>query len=494
MKKYGHFIQLSKHKSMTLLALIVSALPLSITGYAQALDSQGDNNKPVDITAIKNKQVLNIIDVYELAVLYDAEFAAAKAKRKTGVETVKLARSNFLPKISASVNTTLSDSKAEYISDTASNPGAPSITDSFEENPHYNSHGYTISLVQPVFNLKNLYQWPEAKLREKLTELQFISAQHHLIEKVGRVYVEKIIAEENLIVAEAQLDAIKEHLEQAKLSFELGSVTITDTHEAQAAYDVAYAQMLAAKTALINADHKLISLTGHSNKNLMRIRSKLPLDIEEFQLPDIEELKPVTMKANVQLNMARIQQALAQINIRLLQSQYTPTLNIVANGGENNANSSNFGTGSDTEFYTIGLQLNVPIFSGGSTSSRVRSAKIQLQEKDNLLLSTQRQVELGLYEAYHNVVLAKSQLVAFNQALESTKSSLESTKLGFQVGERTGLDVLTVQKNYYSALRDRANAQYQYILAALQLNLVVGILSEDDIYRLGDLIISYAEE
>ncbi|PCI44302.1 MAG: hypothetical protein COB51_10370 [Moraxellaceae bacterium] len=474
MKQYGHSIK--AFFSGALISTLLTAPLLSHAG----------EQRVIDIEAIKQKEILGIVDIYELAVVNDADFLAAKWKKKAGMQVVPIARAKFLPKIKLSANTTLNDSESEYLEEN------PAIS-GFDLAPHYNTNGYTISLVQPLINVKNIFHWPEAKIKEKRTELQYMLAEHQLIGKVGEVYVGKIVADENLTVAKAQLNAIKEHLNQAKLSFELGSVTITDTHEAQAAYDVAYSRFLAAQTALKNADHHLITLTGHDNANLLRIRSKLPLDIEEFQLPELDELRDVAVQANPQLNLTRISHALAQISLRLEQAKHLPTLDLVAAIGENNTNGGVFGGGSDTEFYNVGLQLNLPIFSGGSVHNTAKKKRYLLEEQKRRLTQAERNVELELFESYHNVELVKTQLAALNQAVESTRSSLESTKLGFEVGERTGLDVLNVQNGYFSALRDRANAQYQYILVVLTLNLTLGIISEEDIYKLGDLISDYAE-
>lgn len=474
MKQYGHSI-----KAFFSGALITTLLTAPLLCHA-------DEQQVVDIEAIKQKEILGIVDVYELAAVNDAEFLAAQWKKKAGMQDVSIARAKFLPKINISVNTTLNNSESEYHDDSP-------FFSSVDPEQHYNTNGYTVSLSQPIINVKNIFHWPEAKIKEKRTELQYILAEHQLIGKVGEVYVGKIVADENLTVAKAQLNAIKEHLDQAKLSFELGSVTITDTHEAQAAYDVAYSHFLAAQTALKNADHHLITLTGHNNANLLRIRSKLPLNIKEFQLPDMDELRDVAVQANPQLNLTRISHALAQISLRLEQAKHLPTLDLVAVMGENNANGSAFGTGSDTEFYNLGLQFNLPIYSGGSVHNTAKKKRYLVEEQERRLTQVERNVELELFEAYHNVELVKTQLAALNQAVESTRSSLASTKLGFEVGERTGLDVLNVQNGYFSALRDRANAQYQYILVVLALNITLGITSEEDIYKLGDLISDYAE-
>ncbi|PCJ20451.1 MAG: hypothetical protein COB04_04125 [Gammaproteobacteria bacterium] len=474
MKQYGHTI-----KAFFSGALITTLLTVPLFSHAE--------QRIVDINAIKQKQVLDIVDVYELAAHNDADFLAAQWKKQAGSQESAIAKAKFLPKINFTANTTLSDTNSDF------ELGSFLSLAEIEERQHYNTNGYTFSLTQPLLNAKNLLHWPEAKIKEKRSELQYTIAHAQLIGKVGEIFVGKIVADENFTVAKAQLNAINEHLEQAKLSFKLGSVTITDTHEAQAAYDVAYSHFLAAQTALKNADHHLMILTGQNNTKLLRIRSKLPLDLEAFQLPELEELREVATQANPQLNLTRISHALAQINLKLAQAKHLPTLDLVASLGASNANSSAFGSGTDVDFYNIGLQVNVPVYSGGAVHNTAKKKRYQLEVEKQKLTQAERNVELELFEAYHNVELVKTQLAALHQAVESTRSSLESTKLGFEVGERTGLDVLNVQNNYFSSLRDRTNAQYQYILVVLALNVTLGIISEENIYELGDLLVTYSE-
>ena len=166
-----------------------------------------------------------------------------------------------------------------------------------------------------------------------------------------------------------------------------------------------------------------------------------------------------------------------------------PTLNALAAYGKNNANGSAFSpTRSETHYYSAGIELKVPLYTGGALSSGIRSASAKFEEKKQLHLNKKRDLELELREAALFVTLATSQVQAFSQAVKSSTVSLESTTVGFDLGERTVLDVLAVQKNYYKAVRDLSNAQYQYLLAVLGLKFSMGILSNSDLDKMADMI------
>lgn len=434
----------------------------------------------------KTTQQLSILDVYKLAEKHDAGLAAAKAKLEAKLEVNARTRALFLPKIMLSADSKINDNETE-------NEGFTSPSDMLANigtGPHhYNSYGYSLSIIQPLLDLTSIYKIPEAKIKEGQAKVSFMLAEQALVARVGTAYIETLMAEEDLLVAYAEKKAIEEQLLKAKLGFELGTATIANTHEAQAARDLVHAGVIASKNKLEVAKLTIITLTGQSNTNLQRVEGALPLNNPAFEVPEFDKLLSVAMQANSSLILAKLNQALAESKLAQAKAGRAPTVNAIAAYGENNANGSAFSpTNSETKYYAAGVELKVPLYTGGALSSGIRSAAADLEAKKQLHTNKKRSIELELQEAALFVGLATSQVQAFSQAVKSSTISLKSTTVGFDLGDRTGLDVLAVQRNHYKAVRDRSNAQYQYLLSVLGLKFSMGILSEADLDKMAEMI------
>lgn len=429
----------------------------------------------------KYPEVPSILDIYYMALEYDNQIAAAKYRTNAEKEARAQAWSGLLPKANLNVYTRLNDNSTDL------DPLSLQAT-FIESETHYNQNGYTLVASQTLLNIPALIALPESKLKSKKSDLRLLEQEHNLIARVAQSYVGLIVAQSNLDVVETREKAIEELLEQAKLNFELGTATITDTHEAQAARDVVHAQSIAVRNKLKTIKHSLYTLTGQHFDDVVKFEKDLPLDLEDFELPPLNELEEIALKANLRLNMARIDHVLAKLSLRKSQTSRLPTLDMVATFGENNANGSAFGNSvTDVEFYSVGAELNMPLLAGGGLNSSVRRARNSFKEKRETLEFAEKQTLLQLREAYLNVDLALSSLRAFRVAVETAKLSLDSTLLGFKLGERTSLDVLSAQQTYYQAVRDHTESQYSYLIASLGISLSLGLVSEENIVFIAEL-------
>ena len=341
----------------------------------------------------------------------------------------------------------------------------------------------------PLLDMTSIYKLPESKIKINQAKVKYDIATQLLIAKVGEIYINTLLAEEDLRVALAEKKSIEEQLENAKLAFQLGSVTITDTHEAQAARDLIHANVIAKKNQLHISQHKLKTLTGQQNTRLQRINGLLPLDLPQLQLPEYEKLLEAGMKANRYLILAKLDYALEKVRLEQVKSNRLPKINAFVAAGETTSNGSAFSdTNSETEFYSAGVELKLPLYTGGATSSAIKQSSFSVESKKQSLVDMKRNLELELRQGSLLVNLARSQVIAFNQAVKTSTSSLNSTKVGFDLGDRTVLDVLAVQKNYFQAVRDLSNAQYNYLLSVLSLSFTAGVISEKDLEKIAEVI------
>ena len=414
----------------------------------------------------------DLLQTYHAAQSQDPVFAAAVAAHQAGLEKLPQGRSLLLPNISLNASSTYNQDRVEY-------PNAPVGLPFQQGQYNFNTHGYGVTLVQPLFRFQNWEAYNEADLQVVQAEAQFKSAQNDLILRVAKAYFNVLIAQDTVELAEKQKAAITEQLEQAKRNFEVGTATITDTHEAQSRYDLVSAQEIASRSDLEIKKRELQQLTNTMPDELRQLGDKFQLEPPQ---PAVQK-KWVDMaeQGNLQLAVARAGAELANREVKRSFGGHLPTVDLVANYSKNYANGGSFGFGSDSRNKSVGVQVNVPLFEGGATQSKFREAQANRDRARQELENARRNVDTQTRQAYLGVVNGIAQVKALQAALKSSQSLLESSKLGEQVGVRTNLDVLNAQQQLYSTRRDLYQAEYNYLISELQLKAATGQLSEKDL-------------
>ncbi len=406
-------------------------------------------------------QAANLSDVFRDAQAYDAQYASARAAYQAGQEKSAQGRAGLLPNVNLGGNVRYNDTNSSL-------PGG---------DANYTSNGLSLSAAQPLFRKQNLVQYEQSKGQVKIAEMQFKVAEQDLILRVAQAYFDVLQSQDNIAFINAQKAAITEQLAAAKRNFEVGTATITDTHEAQARYDLAVAQEIAEQNSLNIRLRALEKLIGKPPGTLDTLVDNKMLQAEAS---DIDEWAARATTGNLQAEIQRIAKTIADQEVERNRAGHYPTLDAVA--GYNVNNNQNFGTTQvDTRTASIGLELNLPIYQGGLTSSRVREAVANQERARQDLEAATREASLQARQAWLNVSSGVARVQALEQALVSSKAQLDSTKLGLQVGVRTNLDVLNAEQQVLSARRDLAGARYAYLLAGLSLKSAVGSLSPDDL-------------
>ncbi len=414
-------------------------------------------------------QATDLLEVYRAAQSQDAVFASARATRQAGQEKLNQGRALLLPSVNLSANSTFNSVDTQYKGATLFPSG----------EKRYNNHGYAVSLVQPLFREQNWALYSESELQVAQTEAQFRLAEQDLVLRAAQTYFDVLIAQDSVQLTAAQKTAITQQLEQAKRNFEVGTATITDTHEAQARYDLIVSQEIAAQSTLEVKKRTLQQLINAAPGELNPLGQTLPLDPPQPANQDkwVEDAQ----LHNHQIAVAQAAAELADKEVDRNRGGHLPTIDMVANYAKNSANGGSFGVGSDTRTTSVGVQLNLPLFQGGATQSKWREADANRERAKQELENTRRNVELQTRQAYLGVVSGIAQVQALQQALKSSESLLEASKLGYEVGVRTNLDVLNAQQQAYATRRDLYQAEYNYLLSQLRLKAAVGSLSEDDL-------------
>jgi outer membrane protein len=414
-----------------------------------------------------------LLAVYELAKTADPVWLGARAGNRAAQEATKQSYANFLPAANLSANTT------SNFQDSASNN-----TRVLDNREKYNSNAWELSINQPVFRMENYAIHRQAKASVRQADIVLATDAQDLIARVTRAYFDVLSAETELSSVKANKKAIARQLDQAQKRFEVGLIAITDVHEAQAGYDLATADEIAAANKLVLAKVALSEITGKTHDKLYDIQDEI--DLLSPDPASMDEWVKRAIENNLSLSAAKAAVEVAQENVKIQRAGHYPTLDLVATGGNNTSHGGDFG--SDTDSETIGLQFSLPIYTGGSVTSRTRQALAELDQSKQNLIETKRSTEKLARDSYLNIVTEISRVRALQQAVVSSQSAVDATEAGFEVGTRTIVDVLNVQRALYQSITDYQKARYIYILNGLALKLAVGSLSGEDLAGVDQLL------
>ncbi len=407
-------------------------------------------------------QAETLLEVYGMAFQNDPILKQIIAQRQSVGEGSVQAFARFLPLIG------LTGTTQQIHNDTA---GSPSYD--------YNRHGYSIDLNQSIFDNSNYVNYRIANLQINKAEANLSAAQQDLIIRTANAYFGTLSAIDTLEFSKAQRKAIARQLEQARRRYEVGIIAITDVHEAKAGYDNANAQVIAAENALLVAKETLREVAGQYIKEVTPLADKIPLDPPSPA--DIQHWVDQALSGNYTLLAAREDTDVQRETINLQRSGHYPTLGLTASYGYNKSNNPVVFTPPQYHERVIGLNVSIPIYEGNAVTSRTRQAQYDFQRSQDVYDEIRNSTEKNTRSSYLNVISEVSRVEALKQAVISNESALRATEAGFEVGTRTIVDVLNVQRDLYRAKQDHSIARYTYILNVLRLKQASGELGRADL-------------
>jgi len=419
----------------------------------------------------------DLLQTYREARANDPAYASARAARDAGRESLPQGLALLLPTISASAYTQMNDIDIDF------RDAAPS------SKREGNTNGYSVSLTQPLFNWQSIVLYKEAGFKVAQAEAVFGQAAQDLIVRVAQAYFDVLASQDSLAFIQAQKTAISEQLAQAKRNFEVGTATITDTHEAQARFDLSASQEIAAQSDLEIKKSALQQIIGKFPDRLAPLKP-----LTELSPPTPNAMEQWVASAEDRSFAVRIQQAALEIASREIERSragHYPSLNLVGSYGSNSAGISTAGTvslGTDSTSRSIGLQLAIPLYAGGGVDSLVRQALANREKARQDLETARRSAAQAARQAYLGVTNGIAQVSALEQALVSSQSALDSNKLGYEVGVRINIDVLNAQQQLFSTKRDLSKARYDTLLNGLKLKSASGTLIEEDLEAVNRLL------
>jgi outer membrane protein len=412
----------------------------------------------------------DLLEIYRLAQSSDAQYAAARAAWSAGQERLPQGLAGLLPSATVSASTQYNNRDISSRDPTA-----------LSTSGRYNSNAASVSVTQPVYRPQNFTAYEQAKTQVGQADAVFAQAAQDLVLRVAQAYFDVLLAQDTVVFAQSQLTAIGRQLEQAKRNFEVGTATITDTHEAQSRYDITVSAEIAARNDLEIRKRQLELLIGRQAPGLAPLGRRFELRAPEPN--DMERWVAEAAQSNLQVRINRASLDFSSQEIERNRAAHRPTVDAFATYSDSGSGSgvSQGGIGSDTTSRVVGIQLAFPLYQGGLISSRVREAVANEDRARQELDSARRTAELNARQTYLGVTSGIAQVRALEAALVSSQSSFDSTRLGQEVGVRTQIDVLNAQQQLSQTRRDLAQAKYNYILALLRLKSAAGQLTEQDV-------------
>jgi len=420
----------------------------------------------------------DLVQVYRDARSYDAQYAAARNALQAGLEKLPQGRALLLPTLNLTANR--QNNRLENTAHDAANASLGFLRE-------VRTYGYQLSFSQPIYRAQNLIAYDQAEYQVRQAEATYRQAEQDLILRTTRAYFDVLLAEVTLAAVRANKTAIGEQLAQAKRNFEVGTATITDTHEAQSRYDLATAQEIATENDLLTKLRALQQITGKEYSKLKGVRPGV-----ELAQPNPNNMQSWVDLAEKQSFPVLIQEAVTEISsleAKRNSAAHLPTLDLVGGYSYTNQTGSQFtGIGSDITNASFGVQLALPIYAGGGLNSREREAAANYQRSRQDLENARRSAALAARQAYLSVISGQAQVSALRQALVSSNSALDSNKLGYEVGVRINIDVLNAQQQVFLTQQNLAQAIYNTVIGHLQLKASAGSLRDEDVEEINRVL------
>lgn len=422
----------------------------------------------------------DLLQIYRDALVNDPTFSAARAQYLADLEKLPQGRAGLMPQITSGWNTNKNTGQTVQ--------GRNSIP-----STSYSQTGWNLSLSQPLFRWERWETYQQGKLAQINAEAELRQAHLELILRVTQAYFDLLAAQDNLELAKTKKHSIQEQLAQAKHHFELGTSTVVDIDDAQARFDLANAQEIIATSEIEIKRAALQQITGTAPASVVGLKR------ETFVLqPDTQQLNNWVTQAerdNPLVTQAQVATEFAQREKNKAISGHLPTVDLVANRTYTNqagTPSSPFlleqPGGTRTFSNQIGIQINLPLFTGGATQSKVRETYALLDKSQRNLEAAKRNATQHARTAFLGFNNGLSQIKALEMAEKSALSAYASNKLGFEVGARINIDVLNAQEQLTTTQRDLYKARYDALLANLKLKASANMLGEEDVAWLNSLL------
>jgi len=433
------------------------------------------------------QETIDLISLYQEALRNDSLLSSARFQNQAAQELVKQGKSLFLPSITMNASFDKQNKERKFLT-----PSLPSNDLLSGKKSNYKTYDYGVTLKQPLFDYSAYAEYKKILAQTSLSDKQLIKTQQDLIFRISKAYFETLLAKDQVDLLQYQRAAIQEQLSKSKAQFEAGLISVTDINEAKTKKALIEAQQISAIQKLKIKKREIQIITG-------KLPGKLTPLNPVITFTGIDNLADdwirIAQENNLELQIKKDEIKIAESEIDSRRSGHYPTIDAIASrsrnwdkGGYPYGATKNEGMRSYSD--TIGVEISIPIFSGGMTSSRVREAvllKSKLEEDQDYL---KKGIELKVRDYYLSLQTNFAEIKAYQQAMEASMLQLESTQLGFEEGLRNSVEVLDAQQILFNAKLNMLEARYNYIMNFINLKLSVGMLSIADLDEINQYLMA----
>ncbi|WP_020410339.1 TolC family outer membrane protein [Hahella ganghwensis] len=409
-------------------------------------------------------QAIDLTGAYQKATEYDSELATALAARNASAESVTISRSGLLPQI------VLGGAVTHH--DVEKGSGA---------DDSYVTEGAELSVTQPLLKFDTYHNFKASEYASNQADAELRTAEQSLIFRTADAYFGVLRAWDDLTTARRAEEAFKRQWEQAKERFEVGLIAITEVHESKATYDSGKVARINAQGQVDVALETLERITGGYFDRIQVLSQEFPVAM--LTPNSVSDWENIAFENNPQLLAARWSVQSADSVVSSRKAGHYPTLDAVASYAYSDFNGPAPADDDSTDA-SIALNLTVPLYTGGGTQAGVRQARYQLEQAQETLNTTQRNIRLQLRSLYRTLQTNIEAIQARKQEIVSNESALQATRAGYDVGTRNIVEVLDAERRYFESLSNYANARYDFVVNQLSFKQTAGVLSMQDIEEL----------
>ena len=417
-------------------------------------------------------QAQSLVTLYEAAKRNDTTVQAAQAQLQASTAKGEQAKAGLRPQAGLSAGANWANVSTSLTS------GSNAV----------DNQNVALSASQPLYRPVNRFNSQQGELGVEVAQAQLDAAEQDLIVRTAQAYFDVVAAQDSLTFVQAQKNAVSEQLASAKMNFEVGTTTVTDSREAQARYDLVIAQEIAAANDLRVkrlALDQLVGMTDAQPKPLAA-DTKLPVIADT----NVNEWVTQSLRRHPLVRQLDKAYDIAELEVMKAEAGHKPTVDLVGQYQVTHAPSSTYPTVGNfrTNTASIGVSLNLPLFAGYAIQNRVKET-MALAVKANADRETAlRSLTQGVRSAYFGVLSGQSQVKALEAAEASSQSALEANQLGYEVGVRINIDVLNAQSQLFQTKRDLAQARYGVLVGQLRLKQASGALGAEDLQAINALL------
>ncbi len=411
----------------------------------------------------------NLMDLWKVAELRDTKYLSAYHKYQSDKEIVKLSRADLLP--------TLSFQYEHKTTDQTINESDNDVFDSGSAS--YPTTSYGLTLNQSLFDYSRWQRYSQSKITASRAVVEYSLSKQQLLLRLSESYFLVLERGDQLDAMQAEKKAMLKHYETAEKKHKSGLVRLVDVQDAKARYLNALSKEVELKSRLMDSRYALRESLGSMPGSLSKLRSSIEIELPVPADPD--EWVKMAAENNLELHILNLSLQEADKELNALRGGHYPTLDLVYTMGNTETEGSPYGGFSNIDNTNLAIQLNVPLYSGGKTSSKLRQAA----EKRNSLLEDRndklRTVERSAHDAYQRINEAIVQIDALEQSVQAQESRLKSKTAGYQSGQNSLIEILDVEQDLSEAKQSLIKSRYDYVLNVLRLKFSAGGLQEEDL-------------